>query len=361
MTYTHHQIDDVVDRDRSGVGFALQAALVRAADALAGGRRASGHGRTVDDYQRLLTPVVDVLNQLECPKSSVKASLPFELTMFDLEQLRVALLGALAETEPASIDPAQLVGVLAALEDFAGRLRLGAPNQFVDRLSAPDALQTVIEVAHDMRTPLGSILLLVDAIRREQSGPVTTVQERQLGLIYSAALGLSNITCDVVDAVRGNRLVEGRVRPFSIGEMMNSVSEIVRPVGEEKGIVIELAYPSVDGRLGYPAALHRILLNLVSNALRYTEIGKVSMGCDEPTPTTTRFWVEDTGGGIPPNVMSMITDGFPSGSAGQRFSSSGLGLAICRSLLGAMGGSLSIVTSTQGTRFSFDLELEPTR
>ena len=62
-------------------------------------------------------------------------------------------------------------------------------NEFTQRLSSPDALRAVVEMAHDMRSPLGSILFLVDTIRRGQSGTVTQVQERQLGLIYGAALG----------------------------------------------------------------------------------------------------------------------------------------------------------------------------
>lgn len=360
MTYHRDTMEVHSDVDRSGVGFALQAALRRTADAIQSDILASGHDATADDYLQLLVPVLDMLAaRIESRPEPPSAALPFGLTPGHLEQLRVQFLGVLREAEPASIDGAELIAVLTTLEELTARVRLGARNQFVDQLSAPDALQAVIEVAHDMRAPLGSILFLVDAIRRGQSGTVNTIQERQLGLIYGAALGLSNVACDVVDAVRGNRLVDGRPRPFSIEELLNSVSSIVRPIGEEKGLAISLRLPTVDGRLGYPAALHRVLLNLLSNALRYTESGAVSMGCDEPSARTVRFWVEDTGSGIPPGVMSMIYDGFRPGSVGLRFSSAGLGLAICRSLLGAMGGSLSIDTSTRGTKFSFELELEP--
>ena len=68
--------------------------------------------------------------------------------------------------------------------------------------------------------------------------------------------------------------------------------------------------------------------------------------------------MKDTGAGIPDRVLSMLFDGFRPGSVGMRFSSAGLGLAICRSLLEAMGGSLKVDTAlNQGTRFSFELEL----
>jgi signal transduction histidine kinase len=348
--------------DRSGVSFALQASLTRTVDAILSDSMTSGHDATADDYLQALGKVIDMIGtRLDSSATPTPIAIPFGLSASHLELLRVQFVATLAEAETQSIDAAQLIAVLTTMEELAVQVRLGAQNQFVDRLSAPDALQAVIEVAHDMRAPLGSILFLVDAIRLGQSGPVNLVQERQLGLIYGAALGLSNIACDVVDAVRGNRLVDGRPRPFSIEEVLNSVASIVKPIGEEKQLAIKVILPRAGGRLGYPAALHRILLNLLSNALRYTDVGTVTIGCDEPADTLVRFWVEDTGSGIPPNVMSMIYDGFRPTSIGSRFSSAGLGLAICRTLLSAMGSTLAIETSVRGTRFSFELEMERAR
>ena len=348
--------------DRSGVSFALHASLTRTVDAILSDSIAAGHDATADDYLQTLGKLIDMIAaRIEASPPPGPITIPFGLSALHLELLRVQFVGAIAEAEPQSIDAGQLVAVLTTLEELATQVRLGAQNQFVDRLSAPDALQAVIEVAHDMRAPLGSILFLVDAIRLGQSGPVNQVQERQLGLIYGAALGLSNIACDVVDAVRGNRLVDGRPRPFSIEEVMNSVYSIVKPIGEEKQLAIKLVLPRAGGRLGYPAALHRILLNLLSNALRYTDVGSVSMGCDELGDGAVRFWIEDTGSGIPPNVMSMLYDGFRPTAVGSRFSSAGLGLAICRTLLMAMGSTLAIETSVRGTRFSFELEMERAR
>ena len=70
------------------------------------------------------------------------------------------------------------------------------------------------------------------------------------------------------------------------------------------------------------------------------------------------FWVVDTGRGIPENVLRMLYDGFRPGSVGLRFSSAGLGLAICRSLLEAMGSALDVQTAVEkGTRFSFQVKL----
>ena len=204
-------------------------------------------------------------------------------------------------------------------------------------------MNAVVEIAHDIRSPLSSILFLVDTIRRGQSGKVSPVQERQLGLVYGAALGLSTLSSDLIDAVRGERLVDGRPIPFSVTEIILSVCAIVQPISEEKGLPLHASYPSVDGRVGYPSAINRVLLNLTTNALRYTDAGSVSIGCTElERVECVEFWVEDTGRGIPDSVLAMLFDGFRPGSIGIRFSSAGLGLAISRTLLEAMGSSLKV-------------------
>jgi signal transduction histidine kinase len=283
----------------------------------------------------------------------------FELTREQVNAFRVRLLQKVA-SEHRPVDGRELARVLASLEELTERRVRPASTEFTQRLASPDALRAVVEMAHDMRSPLGSILFLVDTIRRGQSGTVTQVQERQLGLIYGAALGLSTLASDVVDAINGDRLLDGERIPFSITEVMLGVCAIVRPLGEEKNLVLNTVFPNVDGRLGYPSALSRVLLNLSTNALRYTERGSVSIGCTEHSSTLVEFWVEDTGRGIPDSVLAMLFDGFRPGSVGIRFSSAGLGLAICRNLIEKMDSRLVVDTAVEaGTRFSFRIELPP--
>ncbi len=141
-------------------------------------------------------------------------------------------------------------------------------------------------------------------------------------------------------------------------EIILGVCAIVQPIVKEKGLPLQVSFPRVDGRVGYPSALNRVLLNLTSNALRYTDTGSVAIGCVELNENRMEFWVKDTGRGIPDSVLAMLYDGFRPGALGIRFSSAGLGLAICRTVLEAMGSALKIETSpTDGTRFSFQLDL----
>jgi signal transduction histidine kinase len=276
-----------------------------------------------------------------------------------VDVMRTEFLAILA-AQPYEPDGRETVAVLTALEEAARRYEETPTGRFVARLAGAESVNAVVEIAHDIRSPMSSILLLVDAIRRGQSGKVSAVQERQLGLIYGAALGLSTLSSDLIDAVRGEHLVDGRPVPFSITDVILAVCAIVTPIGEEKGLPLNVVYPVVDGRIGYPSAINRVLLNLTSNALRYTDVGSVSIGCVDRGESLVEFWVKDTGRGIPDNVLAMLFDGFRPATVGMRFSSAGLGLAICRTLLEAMGSTLSVETSPDnGTRFSFQIALPP--
>lgn len=269
-----------------------------------------------------------------------------------LDSLRKEFLREL-HTE-TSIEGRQLLRVLSAFETVAARqavLRKPKPNIV--------GLEALVEVAHDMRSPLTSILFLVDAIRTAKSGPVTTVQERQLGLIYGAALGLSTLASDLIDLVRGGGgLVEGNPAPFSIAEVLCGVKDLVTPIAEEKGLRLECAAPCTDGRVGYAAALSRVLLNLTTNAVKFTDSGSVRIECIEAGRTRVQFSVIDSGRGLPQDVRRSLFSPFTHSRGRMRFSNSGLGLSICRSLLAAMNSELRVETGTdQGSRFSFELEL----
>ena len=264
------------------------------------------------------------------------------------------------------IDSREMLTVMLVLDELASMKQRSsgefkrASGEFEDRLASSDAMQAVLEVAHDMRSPLGAILFLVETLRNGQSGPVTTVQERQLGLIYGAAFGLSTLSNDIMEAARGNLLSDGGPRPFSVSDILQDVCAIVAPMAEEKHLELRKTYPGIDGRVGNVSAVHRVLLNLASNAVKYTDKGWVSLGCTELGDSRIEFWIEDTGRGIPDQVLSMLFAGFRPGSSGMRFSSAGLGLAICRSLLEGMNSTLRVDTvPDEGTRFSFILELPP--
>jgi signal transduction histidine kinase len=247
------------------------------------------------------------------------------------------------------------------IEVFVKLVGQGSPDGAATgdgRILDVEPLNAVRDLAHDMRSPLTSILFLVDTILRGRSGPVTGDQERQLRLVYSAAWGLSALACDVIDATRGHRLLDGRPAPFSISEIIQSVCDIVRPIAEERGLAIEMHHPQRDARRGYSSAVARVLLNLATNALQHTTSGLISIGCVEQHGSRVLFWVEDTGCGIEPDGVDIKPAGASPNAGGFPYSTSGLGLVICRNLLEAMGTCLDVGHSKLGGAYiSFEIDL----
>ena len=322
--------------------------------------RAVEHAAGMEEVTAHLAQLCAAVRQQASGQSADLAALPRNALSRRLVGLiRVAFLER-AQAMPAP-DAGQLLRVLGAIEQVSQRLEADWSQHFADRLSGPDGLELVVEVAHDLRSPLTSILFLAETLQRARSGPVNPVQERQLGLIYSAAFGLSSVASDVIELARGgDRLVDLDPIPFSVTDILESVRDIVQPIAEEKSLSVRLSTPEADFRIGHPVALSRVLLNLTTNALKFTAEGFVEVTARETGARAVEFSVRDTGRGIPPQSMATLYEPFrrrqkPGEYA---FSGSGLGLSICRKLVEAMASTLEVETAPgYGTRFHFLLDL----
>ena len=309
----------------------------------------------VDVLRMRLHFVAERVDQLIAYSDGFRINPAATLPASDVRALRSEFLAELEATTHA-IDPRTIARGIRAFDSLLGLA--DRQTEFAQGLGGDVAVDGLIEIAHDMQSPLTSVLFLADTLRRSQSGPVNAVQERQLGLIYGAAFALSTLVSDVMDTVRGHRLLTGKPLPFSIAETMLHVCAVVRPIAEEKGLELQTVFPECDGRIGYAPAIGRVLLNLTTNALKFTERGSVTIGCSELSETEVRFWVSDTGAGIPESQRAGLLQSLYPGVPGSRFSSTGLGLAICCTLLEAIGSSLELDTELDtGTRFSFRLDL----
>jgi len=268
----------------------------------------------------------------------------------------------------AGISERALGTLLTAFERVHDTIVPDPAQSFAARLAGRDGLRLLSDVAHDLRSPLTSILFLAETLQRGQSGAVTDVQRRQLGLIYTAALGLSSVASDIIDLTRSELLVELKPVPFSVRGILESVQDIVRPIAEEKQLALRLSAPKVDARLGHPVALGRVLLNLMTNALRFTSQGYVGITITDISPARVDISVNDSGKGIDPAIMPTLFDpvrrakasGGREDNGGKLFSQTGLGLTICRKLVALMGAELKVESRVGwGTRFYFELELPP--
>ncbi len=288
-------------------------------------------------------------------KGNDTAPIPPVIAREYVSTLKVNFLAELANT--SDLNANEVVRTLIKLDEAEDAWRRTDRGKFISRLTGADCADAVVAIAHDIRSPLCSILLLVDALRHAEKAAANPIRDRQLGLIYGAAFGLSTTVSNLIGAARGEGLVQGKPMPFSVSETMHSVSAIVQPMCEEKGIPLGMEFPENDARVGHGSAIQQALVNLTSNALRYTDAGWVAMGCTEVSEERVEFWVEDTGPGIPDDVLERLCYGFPPEGVKLRFSSAGLGLAIVRTLVEAMGSTLQVDSGTEGTRFSFVLTL----
>jgi signal transduction histidine kinase len=249
--------------------------------------------------------------------------------------------------------------VLEALERVQQRIEEGISQRFRNRLAGPGALELLAEVAHDMRSPLTAILMLVESMRRGERLPAAL--ERRLGLVYGAAFGLSTLAENLFDVARGADLVvEPQPIPFSIKEKMQAVRDIVLPIAEEKGLLVEFQLRGADCRIGHSHAIQRVLLNLATNALKFTTRGFVRLAATDVGRSRVLFEVRDSGPGIEPRMLESICSAFrPMMHLGRvSFSTPGLGLSIAQKLVAVMGGTLQVQSEVgKGSCFFFELDL----
>ena len=240
----------------------------------------------------------------------------------------------------------------------------GWDEQFGVDLEGPDGLELAVELAHDFHSPLASILFLADTLMGGGSGEVNDLQERQLSLIYGAALSMVAIASDVVEMGRGGiSRAQREPTPFSVSEVMDSIVEMVEPMARTKELRLIVSPPEGNHRLGDAEALRRVLLNLTTNAVKFTTEGFVEISAQGAGDAEITFSVRDTGPGIPETAQPDLYRPFQPlrGRCGYHFSGTGLGLTIARKLVNGMGGTLEYETKPSlGTRFFFTLRLEPT-
>lgn len=351
----------------SGIRGATWRALTAAAAEVAASWEPAEHvASSAVDVRAALSVVLESLRRTVADQKGDLARLPAYVPARRLlERLRRAFL-VQAESPDVRAESEEVVRVLRAFEWVQEELDVDAAHRFAARLTGNDAQQLVVEMAHDMRSPLGSILILAERLRAGAGGELAPIQQRQLGLIYSAAFGLSTLAGDVIELARGGTtLMDQQPIAFSVSDVLQSILDILRPMAEEKRLSLRCTGPTADVRIGHPAALNRVLLNLATNAIKFTNTGSVDVSCKELDRTRVEFSVRDTGRGIPPHVMNNLFEAFRQRQVpgDYAFSSAGLGLSICQKLVGAMGGTLGVETELEkGTRFHFTLELpQPAR
>jgi PAS domain S-box-containing protein len=231
-----------------------------------------------------------------------------------------------------------------------------------EQLAEANAAKTLFlrSMSHELRTPLNSVIGFSSIMMDGLAGEVTEEQRRQLAMINGAGRHLLALINDILDL---SRIEAGRVNvvaePLDVAELVGGVMESVGPAAREKGL--ELRVETCDPPctlVSDRTKVHQILLNLVGNAVKYTDSGGVVLRSSCSSGPFFTFAVTDTGPGIPAEEQDRIFGEFTQTLAqpGERVEGTGLGLAISRALAASLGGMIEL-TSTVGEGSTFTLVL----
>ena len=220
-------------------------------------------------------------------------------------------------------------------------------------------------MSHEIRTPMNAVLGMLELLQHTALSPVQADYARKSDTAARSLLGLLN---DILDfsQVEANK-VQLENSAFHIEALMRDLSVILTSLLGNKDVELIFAiHPAIPAQLlGDATRLRQVLINLASNAIKFTEHGEVTVtlqlseaGASDAAGSTIEFIVEDTGIGIAQDKLGSIFDGFTQAEASttRRFGGTGLGLTISRRLVELMGGRLAVQSREgAGSRFSFSV------
>ena len=247
----------------------------------------------------------------------------------------------------------------------AATVQLEARNAQLARANAAKS-EFLASMSHEIRTPMNAIVGLTQLLARQQ---LAAEQLDMVQRIEAAGRSLTTIINDILDL---SKIEAGHLRldhrGFALGPLLMQLDSLLGPSARHKGILLRFELPSVDlsgSLVGDPQRLEQVLVNLIGNAIKFTEQGEVVVRtrvvAQEAARLTLRFEVTDTGIGISPQVLDGLFQPFTQGDGGaqRRFGGTGLGLSISKQLVELMGGRIGAQSTLGlGSTFWFELELQ---
>ena len=227
--------------------------------------------------------------------------------------------------------------------------------------------QFLSNMSHEIRTPMNAIIGFTKVVMKTQ---LTEKQKEYLTAIKMSGDALIVLINDILDLAKvdaGKMTFEAT--PFKLASSISAMLHLFETKIQEKNLELITDYdPNIpEVLIGDPVRLHQIILNLVSNAVKFTPQGKITVSIallsENKEQVTIKFSVTDTGIGIPENKIDKIFENFQQASSGtsRLYGGTGLGLAIVKQLVEPQGGIISVQSKTeQGSTFSFTLSFKKT-
>jgi Signal transduction histidine kinase len=221
-------------------------------------------------------------------------------------------------------------------------------------------------MSHELRTPLNSSMILAKILAENGRGNLDDEQVQFARSIYSAGNDLLNLINDILDIskVEAGKL-ELRPEYIDLRRLVQDLELTFQPLAGQKKLELNMmvASPALSSIITDRQRLEQILKNLMSNALKFTERGSISLTVDAAPDGRISFAVTDTGIGIAPDQQAIIFEAFQQGDGGinRRYGGTGLGLSISRDLAALLGGDIKLQSAPgEGSTFTLYLPEEIT-
>ncbi|MDR1478876.1 MAG: response regulator [Planctomycetaceae bacterium] len=236
-------------------------------------------------------------------------------------------------------------------------------NQYLNRLNELKD-EFMANTSHELRTPINGIIGIVESMIDGATGDLTQEQKYNLALVSNSGKRLSNLVNDILDFTKlKNKEIILQIKPVDLKTIVDTVIVLSKPLVKGKDLVlvneIDESLPIVDADEN---RIQQILYNLLGNAIKFTEKGKVSVSA-KILNDSVAVAVADTGIGIPEGKFGRIFESFEQvdGSTAREYGGTGLGLSITKKLVELHGGNMNVNSTVgEGSTFTFTMPLSQT-